>query len=78
LTLIHFQSTWKWSQSNAANEVANVAFDIFTSTSAGGSDANEIMIWLANFNAGPISYNYNADGSAKAVATGVSLAGHTW
>lgn len=77
-TISSIPSTWKWSQSNTANEVADVAYDIFTSNTSGGSDANEIMIWLANINAGPISYNYNADGSAKPVATGISLGGHTW
>ncbi|KAG7095202.1 hypothetical protein E1B28_005978 [Marasmius oreades] len=71
-------ASWKWSQSTSGTIVANVAFDLFTSSSSGGSNQNEIMIWLANYNAGPISYNYNADGTPKAVATNISLAGQTW
>ena len=36
------------------------------------------MIWLANFNAGPISAVYNSDGTPKPVASNISLGGHTW
>jgi xyloglucan-specific endo-beta-1,4-glucanase len=36
------------------------------------------MIWLANYNAGPISYTYGADGSPTPVASNLSLGGHTW
>ncbi|KAG6848551.1 hypothetical protein H0H93_016010 [Arthromyces matolae] len=71
-------ATWKWSQSSTGTIVADIAFDIFTSATSGGSNAYEIMIWLANYNAGPISYNYDSSGNPVAVATGVSLAGQTW
>jgi len=71
-------TTWKWSQSNSGTVVANVAFDLFTSSSSGGSNANEIMIWLANYNAGPISATYNSDGTPKPKASNVSIAGRTW
>ncbi|ETW75161.1 glycoside hydrolase family 12 protein [Heterobasidion irregulare TC 32-1] len=71
-------SAWSWKQTTTGKVVADIAYDLFTSTSVGGSNANEIMIWLANINAGPISYNWNADGTAKPVATGVSIEGHTW
>lgn len=71
-------TTWKWSQSTSGSIVADVAYDLFTSNSAGGSNVNEIMVWLANFNAGPISFNYDAQGSPVPVAKSVSLAGHTW
>ncbi|KAF8994059.1 glycoside hydrolase family 12 protein [Cyathus striatus] len=71
-------ATWKWSQSTSGTVVADVAYDLFTSTTVGGSNVNEIMIWLANFNAGPISSAYNSDGTPKAVASSISLAGHTW
>ncbi|KAL0581451.1 hypothetical protein V5O48_000605 [Marasmius crinis-equi] len=71
-------ATWKWSQTSSGTIVTNVAFDLFTSSSAGGSNQNEIMIWLGNYGAGPISYNYNADGTPKAVATNISLAGQSW
>ncbi len=36
------------------------------------------MIWLANYNAKPISFNWSAQGDPIPVATSVSLAGHTW
>ena len=72
------QTTWKWSQSTSGSIVANVAYDLFTSASSGGSNAYEIMIWLANFNAGPISFQYGSDGKPVPVASNLSLAGHTW
>ncbi|KAF8578203.1 glycoside hydrolase family 12 protein [Ramaria rubella] len=70
-------STWKWSMSSTSI-VADVAYDLFTANTAGGSNVNEIMIWLANYNAGPISSQYNSDGTPKAVASSISIAGHTW
>ncbi|KAF5354235.1 hypothetical protein D9756_007231 [Leucocoprinus leucothites] len=69
---------WTWSQSTSGSIVANIAYDLFTSSSAGGSNQNEIMVWLANFNAGPISFQYNSDGTPKPVASNVSIAGHSW
>ncbi|KAI0782717.1 concanavalin A-like lectin/glucanase [Abortiporus biennis] len=71
-------STWTWSQSTSGSIVADVAYDLFTSNSAGGSNVNEIMIWLANFNAGPISSAYNSNGQPQPVASNLSIAGHTW
>ncbi|KAJ8455408.1 hypothetical protein ONZ51_g12472 [Trametes cubensis] len=71
-------STWKWSQSTSGSIVADVAYDLFTSNTAGGSNVNEIMIWLANFNAGPISSQYGSDGKPVPVASNLSIAGHTW
>jgi len=70
-------STWVWSQSSTS-VVADVAYDIFTSATSGGSNANEIMIWLANYNAGPISSTYSSSGSPVPVKSSISLAGHTW
>jgi len=63
---------------SSSSIVADVAFDIFTSSTSGGANVNEIMIWLANYNAGPISSQYNSDGTPKAVASNISLGGHTW
>jgi len=71
-------ASWSWSQSTSGSIVANVAYDLFTSSSPGGSNANEIMVWLANYNAGPISSVYNSDGTPRPVASNVSLAGHSW
>ncbi|KAG2346881.1 glycoside hydrolase family 12 protein [Suillus weaverae] len=71
-------STWRWSQSNTGAVVADVAYDLFTSDTAGGSNVNEIMIWLANVNSGPISAQYNAQGQAVPIVTNISLEGYTW
>ncbi|KAJ7682997.1 concanavalin A-like lectin/glucanase domain-containing protein [Mycena rosella] len=70
-------TTWTWSQSTSS-VVADVAYDLFTSNSAGGSAVNEIMIWLANFNAGPISAQFNSAGQAVPIVSNLSLGGHTW
>ena len=45
------QSIWNWSYSYSGTIVANVAYDIFTSSSSGGTSEYEIMVWLANYNA---------------------------
>ncbi|TCD69577.1 hypothetical protein EIP91_006999 [Steccherinum ochraceum] len=71
-------STWMWSQSTSGSIVADVAYDLFTANTAGGSNVNEIMIWLANFNAGPISAVYNSDGTPQPVASNINIAGHAW
>ncbi|KAI0479476.1 family 12 glycosyl hydrolase [Xylariaceae sp. FL0804] len=64
-------STWDWSYSGS-DIVADVAYDLFTSSSASGSDEYEIMIWLAALGgAGPIS----STGSPVATPT---LAGASW
>ncbi|KIJ27870.1 glycoside hydrolase family 12 protein [Sphaerobolus stellatus SS14] len=71
------QTKWTWSLSSSSI-VADVAYDMFTASSAGGTNVNEIMIWLANINAGPISAQYNSDGTPKPVASNVNLGNHTW
>jgi xyloglucan-specific endo-beta-1,4-glucanase len=64
-------STWSWSYTGS-NIIANVAYDLFTSSSATGSAEYEIMIWLSALGgAGPIS----ATGSP---ITTVTLAGSSW
>ncbi|KAE9373504.1 glycoside hydrolase family 12 protein [Stipitochalara longipes BDJ] len=48
-------TTWKWSYSGSSI-VADVSYDMFTSSTATGSNQYEIMIWLAALGgAGPIS-----------------------
>lgn len=47
-------STWTWDY-KGTGLTADVAYDVFTSATAGGSEAYEMMVWLANINAGPIS-----------------------
>ncbi|ESK82472.1 glycoside hydrolase family 12 protein [Moniliophthora roreri MCA 2997] len=71
-------ATWEWSQTTTGSIVANIAFDVFTSSTQGGSNENEIMVWVANYGAGPISYEYGADGQPVPVASSVDVAGHTW
>ncbi|GKT44513.1 endoglucanase cel12C [Colletotrichum spaethianum] len=64
-------STWTWSYTGTGI-VANVAYDLFTSSTASGSAQYEIMIWLGALGgAGPIS----ATGSTIATPT---VAGRTW
>lgn len=64
-------SVWKWTYTGS-NIVADVAYDLFTSSTANGKEENEIMIWLAALGgAGPIS----ATGSPIATVT---LAGSSW
>ena len=72
------KSTWDWSQSTQGTVVADVAYDLFTADSPTGSNVNEIMIWLANFNAGPISSQYSSSGSPVPAKANISIAGHTW
>jgi len=58
-------STWKWSYTGTSI-VADVSYDMFTSSSATGANEYEIMIWLAAIGgAGPIS----STGSAVATVT---------
>ncbi|KAF2194788.1 glycoside hydrolase family 12 protein [Zopfia rhizophila CBS 207.26] len=65
------QSSWQWSYTGSSI-VANVAYDLFTSSTASGSAQYEIMIWLGALGgAGPIS------STGQPVAT-VTLAGKSW
>lgn len=51
-------SSWAWSY-DGSSLVADVAYDMFTSSSAGGDEEFEIMVWLAAIGgAGPISSTY--------------------
>ncbi|KAF4628279.1 hypothetical protein G7Y89_g9867 [Cudoniella acicularis] len=58
-------TTWKWAYTGS-DIVADVSYDMFTSSTSGGSNAYEIMVWLAAIGgAGPIS----STGSAIATTT---------
>ncbi|KAK6071472.1 xyloglucan-specific endo-beta-1,4-glucanase A [Seiridium cupressi] len=58
-------STWKWTQTGT-DIVADVAYDLWLAPTSGGTNAYEIMIWLAAYGgAGPIS----STGSAIATVT---------
>ncbi|KAI0102403.1 family 12 glycosyl hydrolase [Nemania sp. FL0031] len=64
-------TTWKYSYTGTGM-VANVAYDLFTSSSASGSSEYEVMVWLAALGgAGPIS------STGSPIAT-PSLAGSSW
>ncbi|KAL0577288.1 hypothetical protein V5O48_004681 [Marasmius crinis-equi] len=69
---------WQWSNQFSGSVVSNVALDLFTADAPGQKNANEIMIWLANYNSQPISYNFDAQGNAVPVQTSVALAGQNW
>jgi len=71
-------STWAWTYSSTKSIVANVAYDFFTAWSAGGSNAVEVMVWIGNYAAGPISYAYDASGNAIPIEKNLSIAGHKW
>lgn len=70
------KTSWSWAQNTNA-VVANVVYILFTSSSFGGVGQYEIMIWLANYNAGPISYNYSASGAPIAIGV-VTIGARTW
>ncbi|KAL3463400.1 concanavalin A-like lectin/glucanase domain-containing protein [Aspergillus heterothallicus] len=70
-SLSSIPTTWNW-QYSGSDIVANVAYDLFTTSSPGGSAEYEIMIWLAALGgAGPIS----STGSSIA---SVTLGGVSW
>ncbi|KAI5119227.1 hypothetical protein M0805_002153 [Coniferiporia weirii] len=71
-------TTWDWSYSLSSSAVADVAYDLFTANSASGSNVNEIMVWLGNYNAGPISAEYNSAGQAVPIETSLSISGYSW
>lgn len=51
-------SSWKWTYTGT-DVVADVAYDLFTSSTASGDEEFEVMIWLAAIGgAGPISSTY--------------------
>ncbi|KAL4928568.1 putative endoglucanase [Aspergillus undulatus] len=65
-------TTWEWEYTTGSDVVANVAYDLFTTSSVGGDSEFEIMIWLAALGgAGPIS----STGSSIA---SVTLGGVSW
>ncbi|KAI5117206.1 hypothetical protein M0805_005176 [Coniferiporia weirii] len=71
-------TTWDWSYSLSSSAVADVAYDLFTADTASGSNVNEIMVWLANYNAGPISAEYNSDGQPVPIESDLSISGQSW
>jgi len=72
------QSSWFWTIDYSETPVCDVTYDLFTADSPGGAAANEIMIWMANYQSGPISFEYDAEGEPIPVASDISLAGYTW
>ncbi|KAG2139923.1 glycoside hydrolase family 12 protein [Suillus cothurnatus] len=76
--LYSIPTVWQWSMSTNGAVSADVAYDMFTSYTPGGSSVNEIMIWLTNINSGPISKSYDAEGNAVPSVTDIDLEGYTW
>lgn len=71
------ESKWDWTYTGDS-VVADVAYDMFTSSSATGSKEFEVMVWLAALGgAGPISATYSASGEAESIAS-PTLAGHSF
>jgi len=68
-------STFTWSYSGTSNVVADVSYDMFTSsTAADTTNDYEVMIWLASYGgAGPLS----ATGGSSPIAT-PTIAGYSW
>ncbi|KAG2524034.1 hypothetical protein BBO99_00005378 [Phytophthora kernoviae] len=65
-------TTMKYSYSYSGTLIADVAYDLFTSSTAAGNNEYEIMIWLAAYGgAGPIS------STGKAIAT-VTIGGNSF
>jgi len=63
---------WHKISYSGSNIIANVAYDLFTSSSASGSSQYEIMIWLTALGgAGPISSN------GSPIAT-ITISGVSW
>jgi xyloglucan-specific endo-beta-1,4-glucanase len=60
------------------NIVADVAYDLFTSYTPHGSNVNEIMVWVANYNSGPIAEAYDASGNAIKTASNINIDGLQW
>ncbi|EIM84174.1 uncharacterized protein STEHIDRAFT_159380 [Stereum hirsutum FP-91666 SS1] len=71
-------TTWDWSLSTEDGIVADIAYDMFISDTSEGSATNEIMIWMANVNAGPISATYGSDGQPTPIASSIYIASQTW
>ncbi|KAF2771992.1 concanavalin A-like lectin/glucanase [Teratosphaeria nubilosa] len=71
------QSKWEWSYSGS-QVTADVAFDMFTSSTKDGSREFEVMVWLAALGgAGPISLSYDAAGHAESIAS-TTIGGHSF
>lgn len=77
-TITSIASTWKWSQSSSGPFVADVAYDLFTSSTPTGNNEHEVMVWIANLNYGPISYKYSACGKAVAIAKQIEIGNRAW
>jgi len=72
------ESSWFWTIDFSLTPVCDVTYDLFTADTAGGTATNEIMIWMANYQSGPISFEYDAEGEPIPVASDLSIGGFTW
>jgi len=70
-------TTWAWGYSYSGSIVGDVAYDIWTSSTSGGANQYEIMIWLANYNTQPVATSYTAAGVAVPITT-VTIGGTSY
>jgi len=70
-------STWAWKY-DGTDLVANVAYDLFTSSTAGGEREYEIMVWLDTMgDVGPLSDKMD-DAKRPIPIASTTLAGHSF
>lgn len=72
------QSSWSWTMDYSETPVCDVTYDLFTADTADGTSTNEIMIWMANYQSGPISFEYDAEGQPIPIASDISIGENTW
>ena len=76
--IVSMKTVWnyKYITSNPSTFKANVVYDIFTSSYPGGPKEYEIMVWLSNFNTGPLKDDYSA--GVPPLLAGVNIDGKTY
>ncbi|KXL42207.1 glycoside hydrolase family 12 protein [Acidomyces richmondensis BFW] len=76
-SITSMESKWDWTYTGES-VVADVAYDMFTSSTATGAEEFEVMVWIAALGgAGPISATYSASGKAESIAS-PNVAGHNF
>ncbi|KAL5526262.1 hypothetical protein ACEPAF_7985 [Sanghuangporus sanghuang] len=76
--ITNLPATFEWTYDIDNSSIANVAYELITSTSVDGEDINEILIWLASFNAQPISSTVDEQGNPEPVTRNINAHGSTW
>ncbi|KAL5525470.1 hypothetical protein ACEPAG_6806 [Sanghuangporus baumii] len=76
--ITNLPTLFEWTYDIDISSIANVAYELITSTSVDGDDINEILIWLAAFNAQPISSTVDEQGNPEPVTRNINAHGSTW